>query len=70
MYAIRSYYVKNLNSKTFKEKELFISDVINFAIWDGLQVEAVHISEKPFIDIGTPENLARAGKHGIRFSKP
>jgi glucose-1-phosphate thymidylyltransferase len=62
--------LKNLNFMTFKEKELFISDVINFAIWDGLQVDAVHISEKPFIDIGTPDNLARAGRHVIRFSNP
>jgi glucose-1-phosphate thymidylyltransferase len=61
--------LKNMNSKTFVEKEFFISDVINFAIRDGLQVGAVHISEKPFIDIGTPENLERAGRHYNRYSK-
>jgi len=60
--------LKTINSKTFVEKELFISDMINFAIQDGLQVNAVHVSENPFIDIGTPEGLAKASGRIMRFS--
>ena len=60
--------LKNMNPKTFVEKELFIIDMINFAIQDGLQVNAVHVSENPFIDIGTPEGLAKASGRIMRFS--
>ena len=60
--------LKNMNSKTFTEKELFISEVMNFAIRDGLRVEAVHVSENPFIDIGTPEGLAKASGRIMQFS--
>jgi glucose-1-phosphate thymidylyltransferase len=55
--------LKDFNTTSYNEKELFISDMINFAVQGGLQVEAVHISEKPFIDIGTPESLAAATRH-------
>jgi glucose-1-phosphate thymidylyltransferase len=41
-------------------KELFVGDVIQAGIDNGLRVEGIHISDKPFLDIGTPENLARA----------
>jgi glucose-1-phosphate thymidylyltransferase len=41
-------------------KELFVGDVIQAGIESGLRVEGIHVSDKPFLDIGTPENLARA----------
>jgi len=41
-------------------RELFVGDVIRAAPGDGLRVEGVRVSDSPFIDIGTPEDLARA----------
>ena len=60
--------LKNFNATTFLEKELFISEIINFAVQDGLWVEAVHISDKPFVDIGTPEGLAEAARRFMHLS--
>jgi len=60
--------LSNFDTTSFNEKEMFISDMINFAIQDGLQVNAVHVSENPFIDIGTPEGLAKASGRIMRFS--
>jgi glucose-1-phosphate thymidylyltransferase len=40
--------------------ELFIGDVIQGAIDRGMKVDAVCVSEKPFLDIGTPEGLLRS----------
>jgi glucose-1-phosphate thymidylyltransferase len=54
--------LREIDPSTFIEKELFISDIVNFAVQDGLQVEAFLVSGKPFIDIGTPGGLARATK--------
>jgi glucose-1-phosphate thymidylyltransferase len=42
--------------------ELFVGDVIQAAIDDGLRVEAVHVADTPYLDIGTPEDLVRAVK--------
>ncbi len=40
--------------------ELTLGAVIEAAIRHGLQVEAVHVSQDPYLDIGTPERLAEA----------
>jgi glucose-1-phosphate thymidylyltransferase len=40
--------------------EMFVGDVIQAAINKGLHVDSVHVSDRPFIDIGTVEDLARA----------
>jgi len=40
-------------------QELFLGNVIQAAIENGLRVEAVKISDAPFIDIGTPDNLVK-----------
>ena len=42
------------------EPELFMSDVVLAAIKEGLSVYALQVSELPFIDIGTPDDLERA----------
>ena len=60
--------LKDFKATTFMERELFINDIINFAVQDGLRVEAVHVSDKPFIDIGTPEDLARAARRYMHLS--
>jgi len=39
--------------------ELYLGHVIQAAIEEGLRVDAVVISDTPFIDIGIPENLHR-----------
>ena len=41
-------------------KELFVGDVLQAGIDDGLRVEGVHVSDLPYLDIGSPDNLARA----------
>jgi dTDP-glucose pyrophosphorylase len=52
--------LRDFKTTIFIERELLIKDIINMVIQDGLRVEAVHVSDKPFIDIGTSEDLARA----------
>ncbi len=42
--------------------EWFVGDVIRAAIDAGLKVEAVQVSDRPFLDIGTPDDLLRAVK--------
>ena len=42
------------------EEELFIGDVIQAATKEGFYVDTVTVSKSPFIDIGTPEDLAKA----------
>jgi glucose-1-phosphate thymidylyltransferase len=46
--------------------ELFVGDIVQAAIRDGLRVEAVYVSDEPFLDIGTPDDLIRA----VRLSVP
>jgi dTDP-glucose pyrophosphorylase len=60
--------LRDFKITTFIERELSIKDIINMAIQDGLRVEAVHVSDKPFIDIGTSEDLARAVRRFIHLS--
>ncbi len=40
--------------------ELFLGDVIQAALESGLCVEALQVSDKPYLDIGTPDNLQLA----------
>ena len=40
--------------------ELHAGDIIHAAIQTGLQVQGVHVSTEPYLDIGTPEDLALA----------
>jgi glucose-1-phosphate thymidylyltransferase len=40
--------------------ELHAGDVIQAAIQAGLHVQGVHVSAEPYLDIGTPEDLALA----------
>ena len=41
-------------------RELFVGDVIQAALENNLQVETVLFAESTYLDIGTPEGLARA----------
>ena len=42
------------------DPELFIGDVIKIAIDKGMEVKAEQVSKAPYLDIGTPDDLARA----------
>jgi glucose-1-phosphate thymidylyltransferase len=53
-------YLASLPIPSKGTRELFVGHVIQAAIGSGFRVEGIHVSETPFLDIGTPENLARA----------
>jgi glucose-1-phosphate thymidylyltransferase len=53
-------YLADIPIPTKDTRELFVGDVVQAGIKCGMRVEGVHISDTPFLDIGTPENLARA----------
>jgi glucose-1-phosphate thymidylyltransferase len=53
-------YLANRSITSSELSELFIGDVILAAIEAGLRIEAVQVSDQPYIDIGTPDDLVRA----------
>ncbi len=53
-------YLAVARKSTPHKPELFIGDIVQAAIREGLRVEAVHVSDEPFLDIGTPDDLIRA----------
>jgi glucose-1-phosphate thymidylyltransferase len=53
-------YLAGLPIPTKDTRELFVGDVVQAGITSGLRVEGVTVSDTSFLDIGTPENLARA----------
>jgi glucose-1-phosphate thymidylyltransferase len=53
-------YLAGLPIPTSDTRELFVGDVVQAGIKRGLRVEGIHVSDTPFLDIGTPGNLARA----------
>jgi len=58
-------YLSALEEKAARQPELFVGDVFNAAIQEGLRVEGVLVSDKPFLDIGTGDELLEAVKRGI-----
>jgi glucose-1-phosphate thymidylyltransferase len=58
---IFSSYMHNylqLHQNDVKSKpELFVGDIIQSAINDGMRVEGIRVSDKPFLDIGTKDDL-------------
>jgi len=42
------------------KNELFVGDVVQAAIEHGLRVDGVRVSDQPFLDIGTGDDLGRA----------
>ncbi len=49
-------------SSGYHREELFVGDVIQAAIDDGLKVEALKVSDQPYWDIGTPDDLFRTAR--------
>lgn len=56
------HYVEVARPSIEQQKELFIGEVVRAAINVGVRVEAIHVSDTPFLDIGTPEDLSLAAK--------
>jgi len=53
-------YLASCKEKAAQQPELFVGDVFNTAIQEGLKVEGVLISDKPYLDIGTGDDLLKA----------
>jgi glucose-1-phosphate thymidylyltransferase len=53
-------YVAARGASLVTQPEVSVGHVIQAAIKVGLRVEAVPVSDEPFIDIGTPDDLNRA----------
>ena len=58
-------YLSAIEEKAARQPELFVGDVFNAAIQEGLKVEGVLVSDKPFLDIGTGDELFEAVKRGV-----
>ena len=52
-------YLAASKESAAESPELFVGDVIQAAVDKGLLVEGVHISNVPYVDIGTPDDLLR-----------
>jgi glucose-1-phosphate thymidylyltransferase len=60
-------YLATSKETAIQQPELFVGDVFNAAIKEGLKVQGVQISDKPYLDIGTGDDLLRAVKqYGAR----
>jgi glucose-1-phosphate thymidylyltransferase len=60
-------YLAAINDDRARKQEIYVGHVIQAAIDSGLQVEAELFAEGNYLDIGTPEDLARA--HGGAFDQ-
>jgi len=59
-------YVRRNQVSVSAGPELTAGHAINAAVHAGLKVEAVVLGDAPYLDIGTPDNLARAIADGAR----
>ena len=58
-------YVHQNKPVTTEATELTAGHAIKASVKTGLRVEAVVVSEEPYLDIGTPEDLAKATRRGV-----
>ena len=58
-------YLSTFKETAAQQPELFVGDVFNAAIQKGLKVEGVRISDKPYLDIGTSDDLVKAVKRSM-----
>jgi glucose-1-phosphate thymidylyltransferase len=60
---------KNLFTAEFinaaKKNEIFVGDVIQAALNNDIKIDYVIFQGAQYIDIGTPDDLAKAVQHGI-----
>ena len=52
--------INKVRGEASSRSEWTMSEVINEGIQSGLKVQGIQVSQKPFLDIGTPEGLAQA----------
>lgn len=53
-------FLAPLKRSAHLDTELSLSEVIQAALEHGLKIHSITVSQKPFVDIGTPEGLAQA----------
>ena len=53
-------WLRDRSTSDAAKTELYIGEVIQHGINAGLKVEGIMVSQRPYLDIGIPENLARA----------
>jgi len=58
-------YLASIRESAEEQGELFLGEVFNAAIQEGLKIEGVLISDKPYLDIGTGDDLVKAVKRGM-----
>jgi glucose-1-phosphate thymidylyltransferase len=56
-------YLRPTRTTAAQQPEKHVGDVIQAAIVRGMNVQAVRVSDVPFLDIGTPGNLARVSEY-------
>jgi glucose-1-phosphate thymidylyltransferase len=56
-------HVAAYKSSAARQPELSVGDVVQAAIQNNLRVEGVPVSNDPYLDIGTPEDLVKAVKY-------
>jgi glucose-1-phosphate thymidylyltransferase len=55
----RQAKIKSTQSERDKQPEVFVGDIIQEAIAAGLRIDKVVFADGEYLDIGTPEDLAR-----------
>ena len=55
-------YLSSRQDSSGRQQELTVGDVIQAAIDNRLRVNAIPVSEEPYLDIGTPIGLVKAVK--------
>ena len=56
-------YITARTASTLAQVEVSLGEVFQAAVDKSLRVDTEHVSEEPYLDIGTPDDLARAVKH-------
>lgn len=62
-------YLAVARKSALHKPELFVGDIVQAAIGDGIRVEAVYVSDEPFLDIGTPDDLIRAVRREVKSER-
>ncbi len=62
-------YLRNMKDVKLSQPELYMGDIIQAAILEGLQVEGLHVSERPLLDIGTGDDLIKAVKRFVNHKE-
>jgi glucose-1-phosphate thymidylyltransferase len=58
-------YLAASEVRAAQESEMFVGDVFNAAIKNGLKIDGVPISDKPYLDIGTGDDLLKAIRSSV-----